>query len=175
MDAALGAEKLVNLKTGTCEMGTWTGCQDWTDGWDDEVLHFQKVMASNSRYDLPLSLHCKALVIPIPVRHGNFSPEFTLVVQVSVRHCKSMMLLRRNPVKLLCLPCVYLASYPGLLTPVFVTCSTNVGEVLVKLHGHVHWRTWTLGECVEEWHIHRETASKWVHYQFSTQLHPTFL
>ena len=53
MDAALGVEKLVKLKTGTCEMGTWTGCKDWTDGWDDEVLHFQKAMASNSRYDLP--------------------------------------------------------------------------------------------------------------------------
>ena len=53
MDAVLGVEKLVKLKTGTCEMGTWTGCKDWTDGWDDEVLHFQKAMASNSRYDLP--------------------------------------------------------------------------------------------------------------------------
>ena len=42
-------------------------------------------MASNSRYDLPLSVHCKALVIPIPVRHGNFGPEFTLAVQVFCR------------------------------------------------------------------------------------------
>jgi len=87
----------------------------------------------------------------------------------SVGHCKSMMLLRRNPIKLLCLPCVYLASYPGLLTPVFVTCSTNVGEDLVKLHDHVLWRTWTLGGCVEEWLIHRETASKWVCYRSQTQ------
>ena len=30
-------------------------------------------------------------------------------------------------------PCQQLASYPGLLTPVFVACSTNVGEGLVKL------------------------------------------
>jgi len=41
-----------------------------------------KAMASNSRYDLPLSFVCKAQVIPIPVRHGNFGPEITLVVQV---------------------------------------------------------------------------------------------
>ena len=39
-----------------------------------------------------------------------------------------------------------LASYPGLLAPVFVACSTNVhtGEGLVKL-SHVVWRTWTCG------------------------------
>jgi len=34
----------------------------------------------------------------------------------------------------------YLASYPGLLAPVFVTCSTNVGGGLVKL-SHVQWHT----------------------------------
>jgi len=28
---------------------------------------------------------------------------------------------------------ILLASYPGLLTPAFVACSTNVGEGLVKL------------------------------------------
>jgi len=45
-------------------------------------------------------------------------------------------------------PCYALASYPGLLTPAFVTCSTNTGEGLVKLitcnnvPGHV-----------KEWHI----------------------
>ena len=54
-------------------------------------------MASSSRYDLPLSFLCKEQVIPISVRHGNFGPEFTLVVQVSVGHCKSIILLRRNP------------------------------------------------------------------------------
>jgi len=37
-----------------------------------------------------------------------------------------------------------LASYPGLLDPVFVACSTNAGEGLVKL-SHVVWRTWTCG------------------------------
>jgi len=31
---------------------------------------------------------------------------------------------------------IILASYPALLTPAFVTCSTNAGEGLVKL-GHV--------------------------------------
>jgi len=30
-------------------------------------------------------------------------------------------------------PHIWLASYPGLLTPAFVACSTNVGEGLVKL------------------------------------------
>ena len=45
-------------------------------------------------------------------------------------------------------PCQQLASYPGLLTPVFVACSTNVGTGLVKLitcsdvPGHM-----------KEWHI----------------------
>jgi len=37
-----------------------------------------------------------------------------------------------------------LASYPGLLAPVFVACSTNAGEGLVKL-SHMVWRTWTCG------------------------------
>jgi len=29
--------------------------------------------------------------------------------------------------------CACVASYPGLLTPAFVACSTNMGEGLVKL------------------------------------------
>ena len=37
-----------------------------------------------------------------------------------------------------------LASYPGLLAPVFIACSTNAGEGLVKL-SHVVWCTWTCG------------------------------
>ena len=41
--------------------------------------------------------------------------------------------------------CYGIASYPDLLTPAFVTCSTNVKE---------HTCTWTLGGRVEEWHIH---------------------
>jgi len=49
-----------------------------------------------------------------------------------------------------------LASYPGLLAPAFVTCSTNAGEGLVKL-SHVVWHTWTCGGV-------RKTASKWVHW-----------
>ena len=40
-----------------------------------------------------------------------------------------------------------LASYPGLLTPAFVACSTNAGEGLVKL-SHVVWCTWTCGRVV---------------------------
>jgi len=39
-----------------------------------------------------------------------------------------------------------------LLTPVFVTYSTNVGEGLLKPN-HMPWHTWTLGGHVEEWHI----------------------
>jgi len=39
---------------------------------------------------------------------------------------------------------VEVASYPGLLAPAFVACSTNAGEGLVKL-SHVVWRTWTYG------------------------------
>jgi len=38
----------------------------------------------------------------------------------------------------------FVASYPGLLTPASVTCSTNAGKGLVKL-SHVVWRTWTYG------------------------------
>ena len=37
-----------------------------------------------------------------------------------------------------------LASYPGLLTPAFVACSTNAGKGLIKL-SHVQCRTWTCG------------------------------
>ena len=44
----------------------------------------------------------------------------------------------------LCLWWWQLASYPGLLTPVFVACSTNVGEGLVEL-SRVIWRAWTCG------------------------------
>ena len=40
-----------------------------------------------------------------------------------------------------------LASYPGLLTPAFVTCSINMGEGLVKLSDDV------VPGRVEEWHI----------------------
>jgi len=38
----------------------------------------------------------------------------------------------------------HIASYPGLLTPVFVACSTNAGEGLVNL-SQVSWRTLTWG------------------------------
>jgi len=38
--------------------------------------------------------------------------------------------------------CSWVASYPGLLALAFVACSTNAGEVLVKL-SHVVWCTWT--------------------------------
>ena len=41
-------------------------------------------------------------------------------------------------------PAGTLASYPGLLAPAFVACSTNAGEGLVKL-SHVVWRTWKCG------------------------------
>ena len=45
------------------------------------------------------------------------------------------------------LRCCWLASYPGLLTPVFVACSINAREGLVKL-SHLVWRTWTCGGVV---------------------------
>ena len=58
-------------------------------------------------------------------------------------------------------PC--LALYPGLLTPVFVACSTNVWEGLVKL-SHVQWRTWTCGGVAQSW-----KSRKWAHYRLQTQ------
>ena len=51
-----------------------------------------------------------------------------------------------------------LASYPGLLTPVFVACSTNTGGGLVKLITYNDVPGCWVG--VEEWHIPRITASK---------------
>ena len=68
------------------------------------------------------------------VRSQAFSPQLSLGV-VGMRRTG-------NEAKF------HLASYPGLLTPVFVACSTNVGEGLVKLVtcSDVHG-------CVEEWHI----------------------
>ena len=50
-----------------------------------------------------------------------------------------------------------LASYPGLLTPSFVTCSTDVGKGLVKL-SHVQRRTWTCGGVAYSFC----TAVKWL-------------
>jgi len=52
---------------------------------------------------------------------------------------------------------VSLASYPGLLTPVFVTCSTNMGEGLLELitcndvPGHLGdmWRSGTFQEKLQ--------------------------
>ena len=56
------------------------------------------------------------------------------------------------------------ALYPGrLLTPVFVACSTNAGEGLVKL-SHVQWHTWTCGGVAQSW-----KSRKWVHYRSQTQ------
>jgi len=51
----------------------------------------------------------------------------------------------------------HLASYPGLLAPAFVTCSTNAGEGLVKL-SHVVWRTWMCGGVAHSFC----TAVKWL-------------
>jgi len=50
-----------------------------------------------------------------------------------------------------------IASYPDLLTPAFVTCSTNAGEGLVKL-SHVKWHTWTCGGVAHSFC----TAVKWL-------------
>jgi len=58
-------------------------------------------------------------------------------------------------------PC--LASYAGLLTPVFVACSTNAGEGLVKL-SHVQWRTRMCGGVAHSW-----KSRKWVGYRSQTQ------
>ena len=41
-------------------------------------------------------------------------------------------------------PCVYLASYPGLLTPAIVTCSTNVGKTVCKWAHYRSQLTWTM-------------------------------
>ena len=48
-----------------------------------------------------------------------------------------------------------IASFPGLLTPVFVTCSTNIGEGLVELI-----TCNDIPERVAEWHIPGKTAGK---------------
>jgi len=57
-----------------------------------------------------------------------------------------------------------LASYPGPLPPAFVACSTNMGEGLVTLITCSN-----VPGCVEEWHIPRKTASKWVCYRLQTR------
>ena len=54
-----------------------------------------------------------------------------------------------------------IASYPGLLTPVFVTCSTNAREGLVT--GHVQWCMWM---C--EGVAHSQKKYKWVCYRSQT-------
>ena len=52
-------------------------------------------------------------------------------------------------------------SYPGLLTPAFVTGSTDAGEGLVKA-SHVQWCTWTCGGMAH-------SASKQVRYWSQTK------
>jgi len=59
---------------------------------------------------------------------------------------------------------ILLGSNPGLLTPVFVACSTNMGEGLVTLI-----TCSDVPGCVEEWHIPPKNASKWVHYWSQTR------
>ena len=51
-----------------------------------------------------------------------------------------------------------LDSYPDLLTPAFVTCSTNTGGGLVKL-SHVQWRTWTYGGVAHSQKNHKELSA----------------
>ena len=46
-------------------------------------------------------------------------------------------------------------SYPGLLTPAFVACSTNNGEGLVKL-SYVQWCTWMCGKVAHSWKNSKE-------------------
>jgi len=77
----------------------------------------------------------------------NFIHQWAEFISISPRSC-----------------CIYQDSYPGLLTPAFVACSTNTGEGLVKLItcNDVPGR-------VEEWHIPGKTASKQVHYQLQTR------
>jgi len=47
-----------------------------------------------------------------------------------------------------------LASYPVLLTPAFVACSTNAGEGLIKL-SHMQWCTWMCGRIAPLLHMTR--------------------
>jgi len=51
-----------------------------------------------------------------------------------------------------------LASYPGLLTPVFFACRTNAEEGLVK-PSHMQWHTWTCGGVA-----HSQKNCKWACY-----------
>jgi len=66
----------------------------------------------------------------------------------------------------------YIASYPGLLIPMFVTFSTNVGEGLVKL-SHVQWRNDVPGH-VEEWHIPGKTSATQTVKRLSAQHQTVF-
>ena len=55
------------------------------------------------------------------------------------------------------------ASYPGRLSPVFVACSTKVGESLVKLITCSDVPAWALGGCVDEWqHSFCTTGVEWI-------------
>jgi len=56
-----------------------------------------------------------------------------------------------------------LASYPGLLTPVFFACRTNAGEGLVKL-SQVQWCTWMCGGMT-----HSQKNCKWACYWSQTR------
>ena len=60
----------------------------------------------------------------------------------------------------------WIASYPDLLTPVFVTCNTNVGGCLLKFVMCSAKPGRWVPECwvsVEEWHIPDEPSRKRAH------------
>ena len=59
-----------------------------------------------------------------------------------------------------CVHCTYgLASYPGLLTPAFVACSTNAEEGLVKLSCAVTYLdVWRSGTFMENLQVSTDLA-----------------
>jgi len=52
-----------------------------------------------------------------------------------------------------CISSLYLASYPGLLTPAFVACSTNCRGRPGKTESRVCWSYKHLQQRIIQWHL----------------------
>jgi len=88
------------------------------------------------------------------IKIGRDSPRLQILSTKMLRgswHCFSFWLVTWD-----------LASFPGLLTPAFVTCS------LVKL-SHIQWHTWTCGEVAHSGKKKQQKTCKWVCYRMQTQ------
>ena len=110
------------------------------------------------------NIHYHAQLYDNYVGHDNVCKQEVTSKQLGNKHIPAFTgwIMQFAMYKKHAMPC--LISRPS--HPVFVACSTNAGEGLVKL-SHVQWRTWTCGGVVHSW-----KSCKWVRYRSQTQTVP---